>query len=185
MRGGQPVAGARLELAARARHTAGAEQLLATVTTDAQGRFRYRGVAGVSSDIRIRRAAAGTLAAVDRRVSILVRARSTIWTPRRSLRNGQLLRLSGHILGQAGAGGKAVNVQARVRGSWTTVRAVRTDARGRWRYRLRLRLSSARTRYCLRARVPAERGFPYEAGTSRRVVFVVRGPGGGRVDTCR
>ena len=95
---------------------------------------------------------------------------------RRRLLNGQSVLFSGRLRAlPPPPGGKLLELQVVVRGRWQTFRTTRTDASGRWRVRYRFHATAGLQRYRFRARLPAEAGYPYEAGVSPTRVVVVRG----------
>jgi hypothetical protein len=64
--------------------------------------------------------------------------------------------------------GKLVELQVRQpSGEWTTFRTLRTDTQGRWAMRYRFQRTECHTTYRLRARIPAEAGYPFAEGHSR------------------
>jgi hypothetical protein len=107
--------------------------------------------------------------ACGRRVSVRVRAGLKFDVAPRRLRNGQSIVMSGRLRAlPVPAAGKTVAIQARARGlaSWTTVSLVRSDSRGRFKYRYRFRRTFQETTYEFRAMAPRERGYPYLRGWS-------------------
>ena len=89
---------------------------------------------------------------------------------------GRVVRFHGRVTGAAvPRGGKLVEVQAHFRGRWRTISAVRSDRRGRWAFRYRFGTTGATARYRMRARVPAEAGYPFAAGTSKSLRVTVPG----------
>jgi hypothetical protein len=70
------------------------------------------------------------------------------------------------------ADGKVVQLQFRLPGlPWSEFRSVRTGPNGRFRYAYRFSDDDSRgIRFRFRAFVPAQGGWPYEAGSSRPLV---------------
>jgi hypothetical protein len=70
--------------------------------------------------------------------------------------------------------GRRVRIQARTGRRWVDVRSGVTGAHGVYRAIYRFRSTTGRRRYGFRALVPKQRGYPYEAGTSkvRRAIVV-------------
>jgi len=115
--------------------------------------------------------------ACGRKVSLKVRAGLRFSVVPERLRNGQTMTMTGQLRAlPVPATGKAVAIQARAKGapSWTTVSLVRSDPRGRFKYRYRFRRTFERTTYEFRAVAPKERSYPYLAGSSptRRAIVM-------------
>jgi hypothetical protein len=112
----------------------------------------------------------------SRRLAIHVPAPVTMRADRRLARGGQRVRFRGRVRGgHLPRRGKLVEVQAHFRGRWRTISAVRADARGRWRFGYAFNASPVLASYRLRARVPAEAGYPFAAGASKPVRVTVLG----------
>jgi hypothetical protein len=109
-------------------------------------------------------------------MSLLVRAKTTLRVSQTFALNGEAVAFSGRVRGRPlPNGGKLVELQARVRGSWRTFATTRADSRGAWRYDYRFDGTRGRQVYSFRARVPREGTYPYEVGRSRRVKVTVVG----------
>ena len=107
---------------------------------------------------------------------LLVPGSSTIGTHPRRVVNGQAVTFVGRLRSlPVPVGGKLVELQVRLSGHWQTFRTVRSDTSGAWRVRYRFRRSCGLLRYRFRARLPAESGYPFEAGRTRAIG--VRVPG--------
>jgi hypothetical protein len=107
--------------------------------------------------------------ACGRRVSVRVRAGLRFNVAPKRLRNGQSMVMTGRLRAlPVPAAGKTVAIQARARGraSWTTVTLLRSDPRGRFKYRYRFRRTFLQTTYEFRAVAPRERRYPYLRGWS-------------------
>jgi hypothetical protein len=106
---------------------------------------------------------------------IRVRARAALTARPATVRAGRSLRLTGRLRGgYVPSRGKLVELQAFDDGRWRSVRTVRTNARGAFRYTYRFSRGAARKRYPFRAVVRSESGYPFVLGTSRRVNVRVR-----------
>lgn len=85
---------------------------------------------------------------------------------------------SGHIgrLGARSVAGKTVELQFRYAGAgWSEFRTVETSATGRFRYAYRFSDDDSRgIRFQFRAVMPAQVGWPYDAGASRPVIVTGR-----------
>ncbi len=88
---------------------------------------------------------------------------------------GGLVRYSGRVsTGQIPKGGKIVAIQGKAGPNWQTFGLRRTDKRGRFkgRYRLRVVIPGARLKF--RVRVPSEAGYPFVGVVSRAQTKRVR-----------
>jgi hypothetical protein len=172
---GQPIAGAAVQLVAVPRATGVSASIVATPTTDADGRFVATvPVASGSTRIavnwfaRVRDTVPATTGVLKR----TVKASTTFAVfPRTTVRRGRVLRLRGRLTGRAGTPkGTAVALQANAGTSWRAVTTVRASASGRWaaRYRVPTQL---RGRYRFRAVVKPSAAYPYGTSSSsaRRV----------------
>jgi hypothetical protein len=145
-----------------------------TVTTDEHGAFRYTLPRGPSRRVSfVARVDGG---AVSDSLRVRVRAGAQLRASRRSLRNGQLLTLSGKLFGgPVPHMGVLVELQARREQGWQTFGTTRTTPSGRYRYRYRFAYTTGVMRYRFRARVRAQAAYPYTSGTSRTIPVTVRG----------
>jgi hypothetical protein len=174
-RDGQPIAGQPIQVLGQSLN---GEQLLATLTTDSQGGFGYQAAgAGGSRTIRFVYPGSPVVLPAQAQVSLRVAAAGGFTVSRRQLVNGNRVWFRGRVASvPLPAAGKLVEVQVRQRsGEWTTFRSLRTDAQGRWALRYRFSKTSCHTRYPLRARIPAETGYPFTAGHTRARSVLVRG----------
>ena len=152
------------------------DRQIATVPTDAHGRFAYRVDGTTTRTLRFRYAGTASVLPVERQVVVRVPGRTSLRPSRRRLRNGQAVTFAGRVRTRpVPAAGKLVELQVRFASGWSTFRTVRTDVRGRWRTRYRFQRTSGDLEYRFRARLPVEAGYPYEAGGSPRIAVRVRG----------
>ena len=156
------------------------EQLLAVLTTDAQGGFSYRAAGSANRTLRFVHPGTPTVLPAESRVTLVVPAASSFKASRKRLPNGGRLVFRGRVASlPLPAAGKLVELQVRQpSGEWTTFRTLRTDPRGRWALRYRFQLVRCHTTYRLRARIPAEAGYPFVDGHSRSRKVTVRGAEG-------
>jgi hypothetical protein len=153
-----------------------AEHPLATLRTDGHGRWAYLARATSTSVIRIYHAGTATTLPSQREVKLLVPAASTIRAAPRRLLNGQIVTFRGLLRSRPlPVAGKLVELQVVLSGRWQTFQTARTDSRGRWSVRYRFRRSCGLVHYRFRAHLPAEAGYPFEAGRTRPVPIAVRG----------
>jgi hypothetical protein len=148
---------------------AGGEQLLALLTTDAQGAFSYRAAGSASRALRFVHPGTRTVLPAESLVTLVVPAAGGFKPSRKRLPNGGSVVFRGRVASlPLPPAGKLVELQVRQRsGQWTTFRTLRTDAQGRWALRYRFQLTECHTTYRLRARIPTEAGYPFAEGHSR------------------
>ena len=171
---GRAVAGAAVHVLSRTGTEP--EQLVETLTTDADGRFRSV-AAGTNS--RVLRLAYGgsaldlpSQAFLDMRVP----ATTSVQVSRRRLSNGQSVTFRGRVRGlPVPAAGKLVEVQVRFSDRWQTFRTTRTDWTGAWSSRYRFQRTRGLQHYHFRIRLPKEGGYAFETSVSRTLVVQVRG----------
>jgi hypothetical protein len=177
-RDGQPLPGQ--EIRVLAAEPAGAEQLVAVLQTDGEGRYSYRALGSHSGMLRFLYAGTPLVLPAERQVQLIVPADGTLEPSRRRLLNGQSVVFRGRVRSlPLPPTGKLVELQVRQpSGEWTTFRTLRTDGGGRWALRYRFRYVACDTSYRLRVRIPGEAGYPFAGGVSRRRTVVVRGPRG-------
>ncbi len=168
--GGRPHAGKVVSIMERS--AIGPNGGVRSVTTGADGRFSYWAAAGNPSRRITMRYAAPDSATVTRTLRLRVRAAAKL---RVSLR-GILVRYSGRVVSAPiPRRGKRVFIQGRARGgAWQRFAVRRTNRRGEFagRYRLRVRRPGVRLQF--RVEVPREAGYPYSVYTGRAVTRTVR-----------
>jgi hypothetical protein len=174
---GTPVRGATLRVEQRAIGVASRPLQIASVTTDAKGRFRYRVARGTSRSLRFTYTAfpgdAGPVASAQ--VSVHVRAGISLKTSPSRVRNGTVLTFRGRVLGERGTRRAVVTIYALSSGprKRIPVETFRAAASGKFTYRYRFRSIPGPVTYRFEARVLKQTGFPYVEGASRPVA--VRG----------
>ena len=144
--------------------------------TRGDGTYTLRLAPGPSRDVFVNRALDGS---VLMRAGLSTRARVR---PRfkvidkSQVENGGTIRFRGKLPAPS-CDGRIVKVQAKVgKRAWQVFRAIRTNDKCVYRTRFELSSTSRRTRYQFRVRIPEQRDYPYEAGSSP-VRGVVVGPG--------
>lgn len=143
------------------------------MVTNPKGGFRYRPRPGSSRRLWFVHRSAGSSAAAS--VVVRVRAPLRLRGPRRSLRNGEKMILRGKLRGGWGSRGLLVQIQARDERGWRTVGNVRVRRKGRFRWPYRFTNTYSTQVYRLRARLPAQRGYPFSTGASKPVRVRVTG----------
>jgi 5-hydroxyisourate hydrolase-like protein (transthyretin family) len=110
------------------------EQLVASVTTDANGRYRYTADASTSRKLRFSYTGSALTLPAEKVISMSVPAETSLRVDRNRVLNGQAVNFSGRLQTRpAPAGGKLVELQVRLSDRWQTFRTSRTDEEGRWR----------------------------------------------------
>lgn len=141
---------------------------LARVQTAGRGTFAFIAPRGVSRLLRFRYPGASTVRAATADVGVEVAAVTSLRVSDHRVRTGRSVRFSGRLRGgHVPAGGKLIELQARVRGRWQTFATTQTNARGQWRYRYGFTAPGRGAVYRFRARVPYEAAYAYSAGGSR------------------
>jgi 5-hydroxyisourate hydrolase-like protein (transthyretin family) len=171
---GRAITGALVQVLSRAG--AEPEQLVETLTTDADGRFRS--VATGTSSRALRLVYGGSSLTLPSQAALKMRvpAATSVRVSRRRLRNGQRVTFNGRVRGlPVPAAGKLVEVQVRFSDRWQTFRTTRSDATGRWSSRYRFQRTRGVQLYHFRIRLPEEGGYPFETSVSRTLVVQVTG----------
>ena len=176
-RDGQPLASQQVNVLGPSPN---GDQLLAVSTTDAKGRYRYRAAASQSRTLRFVYPGTSMVLPTERQVTLVVPAAGKFRPSRRRVLNGGSVIFRGRVrTPPIPMGGKLVEIQVRQpSGEWTTFRTLHTDAAGRWALRYRFRLVRCHTTYRIRARIPAEAGYPFATGHTRARRVTVRGAEG-------
>lgn len=167
--GGQPIAGASVDVIQQLSGGAGPE-LVGHARTGSDGSFQAHVPPGRSRTIELSyRAFSGDGAyAANTKVAETVGAGVTLRiSPRRTGPNGTIT-LSGVVQGPIPPRGVVVEMLVHYRGSWQPFRTPRTNGRGR--FRVTYQFQGGVGRFPFRAEVPAgQAGFPYAAGHSQAV----------------
>jgi hypothetical protein len=171
---GRPVAGAAIQVLSATGSAP--EQLVETLATDADGRFRSSAIGTNTRRLRLAYAGSPVTLPTERTLEMRVPAATSVRVSRKRLRNGQTVTFSGAVKGlPVPAAGKLVEVQVRFTDRWQTFRTTRSDPSGRWSSRYRFERTRGLQRYHFRIRLPAEGGYPFETSVSRTLVVTVRG----------
>lgn len=176
---GRPIASAKVRVSEEV--SGGIARDVAELITDGDGRFVVRVAAGPNRTFTARFAGNAVLRPVAAEVQLLTRTKVRISPKRATVRSNRYLLIRGKVddfgVGQP-AQGKRVLIQLRGSRGWNAGKELRASDDGRfvYRFRHRLRASSGRkpVRFQLRAVVPTEGLWPFEAGTSRAATVVVK-----------
>lgn len=176
---GDPLAGREVQVQVQPKKTGADWKVVRVARTGARGLVSAR--VRKFTSLRVRLVAqrdemfeTGTSAALITHVS----ARSTIRARPRTLRNGQVLRLSGRVQGgHVPAGGMQIALYGHspAKRRWLPVRTtVQVDPRGRWTALYRFTSTTAGATYRFRVRIAERATFPFATGYSRTVKVAVR-----------
>jgi hypothetical protein len=173
---GQPIGEATIEVEADSPGDAAGLVPVGFARTDRAGRFSYIVRADRSKLLRFRYPGSSRIQSAARDFVLRVPASTTMRARPRRLLNGETVRLSGRVTTRpVPSNGKLIEVQAFFRGRWRTFSTTRSDGQGRWRFDYRFGATRGRVFYRLRARLPAEGGYPFDPGRSRAVRVLVVG----------
>jgi hypothetical protein len=175
---GAPIASASVAVLTRDLDDDDAK-LRTHVTTDADGRFRYRATAYASrlyqfawashvNDVRF---------AANGYVTLLARASATIHSRPHSTRVGGLIKLYGRLLGKRPSRSVDIVAQGRAgsRGPWRTFADGHISRNGHFSVHYRFRDPSSRgRRFSFRIKIERDTGFAYWGGYSRTARVRVR-----------
>lgn len=176
---GTPLAAAPIEILERFDPGARTDLRVTRIATDAEGRYRLRLRPGPSRRISARFPGDRLLARTESApLRLVVRSRVRFKIVPQVVRNRDAVRMRGRVRGRGAgppAGGKLVAIQYLDPGRrrWRPAELVRTDRRGRFRYRYRFRTVGSPQRFVFRAVAPAEAGWPYRPAHSAGEAVVV------------
>jgi hypothetical protein len=162
---GAPISGAVVRIQALTALRGARWRDAGSVTTDAQGRFRYVAGAGPSRSLRLTYHAFSLdpEPAATAGVDLRVRAGLAFSVRPRRVTSRGLITFRGGLLGGPGRAGNQVALYAVARRGRdrVPVAVVRTDRRGRFRFAYRFRRTFAPFTYRFRAKLPTQPGYPY------------------------
>ena len=140
---GAAIGGATLQVEQRDIGVASRPRGIATVTTDAKGRFTYRVTRGASRSLRFSYTAfpGDTGPVASAQVAVHVRAGVSLKASPTRVRNGTVLTFTGRVLGERGTRRAVVTIYALTSGPRPRipVETFRAAASGRFTYRYRFR----------------------------------------------
>ena len=177
MPGGNPLAGAEVEVWERIRLAAAGWRRVSALRTTRTGRFHFKALRGPSRTLKFRYPGTATIRSRTTQVELGVRAVTSFRANRTRVVNGEEIRFRGRLKGrQQGETGKLLHLQVFTRGRWSTFATPRADrVTGRWSEPYRFSATRGLVRYRFRVLIPREASFPYDTGTSRSVRVTVRG----------
>lgn len=178
--GGQPIAGAGLEVTSISLGGTSSEEVpLAPVTTGADGRFTVENK-GLGAR-RITVSFAPVVGGVPtRRASATLRSKLKLKfkaKPRR-IRIGKAVKFTGKIVGGGpSVRGATTEIQAKAGGRWQTVANVSAKASGKFRWKYRFRHVERNAIFSFRALVRSNPGWPWPTVKSKKLKVRIRVPG--------
>ena len=177
MPGGNPLAGADVEVLERVKLPGATWRRVSVLRTSRTGRLRFKALRGPSRTLRFRYPGTATIRARATEVELGVRAMTSFRANRSRVVNGEEVRFHGRLKGrQTGDTGKLLHLQVYTRGRWSTFATPRASREtGLWSHPYRFSATRGLVRYRFRVLIPRETTFPYETGTSRPVRVTVRG----------
>jgi 5-hydroxyisourate hydrolase-like protein (transthyretin family) len=173
-RDGQGIAGAVVQVYSSTETSP--EQLVGTIQTDSEGRYRYTATGTSTRTLRLAYAGSPLVLPAQRVVRLLVPAASSLRVNRKRVLNGQSVRFTGRLRAvPVPAAGKLVELQVRLSERWQTFRTARSDQTGSWSIPYRFKRTRGVQQYRFRVRLPKEAGYPFEVGISKSLKVRVRG----------
>jgi hypothetical protein len=171
---GNALAGAQVQVFALPKE--GAEQQVATLTTDGEGKFGYELAAQASQEIRFAYAGDSTHLPAEGKASLDVSGASSLKVNHEHVLNGQSVEFSGRVRGRPlPATGKLVELQVLLSERWQTFRTARSELDGTWSISYHFKRTCGIARFPFRLFLPEEAGYSLTAGTSRHVTVKVKG----------
>jgi hypothetical protein len=171
----QPIASQTVDVYQRLAARGQQMVRIATLRTNAAGRFDYHTPKGASRTIRFQFDGTETLHPAAAEVALSVRASSSLKASRHTLRNGESVRFSGRIGKPIPSGLKILDLQAFYRHKWRTFATPRVTRNGNWKFTYRFEATTGVVTYKFRVRVRREASYPYELGYSKVTKVTVRG----------
>jgi hypothetical protein len=173
---GQPLDSATVEVYSDTINDLAGPVTAGIAHTDQAGRFSYVALANRGKVLRFRYAGSRRIRPAEEDFRLSVPAISTIRARPRRLLNGETVTLKGNVLTRPlPPSGKLIEVQAFFRNRWRTFSTTRAGTNGRWRFDYQFGGTRGRIHYRLRARLPAEGGYPFDTGYSPVARVVVTG----------
>jgi hypothetical protein len=173
-RDGQGIPSADVQVSSRSESSPA--QLVATLRTDATGTYHYIATASSSRVLRFDYRGTQHILPAQAEVRLKVPASSSIRVNHGHVLNGQSVMFSGSIRTlPIPAGGKLVELQVVLSGSWQTFRTASTDSAGHWKLPYGFARTRGVQRYRFRVRLAHEAGYPFADGVSRTIQVQVKG----------
>lgn len=172
--GGSPLGGAQVQVFVLPKE--GAEQQVATLTTDEEGKFGYEVAAAASGEVRFTYAGDSSHLPAEGTASLDVSGASSLKVDHDQVLNGQSVEFSGRVRGRPlPATGKLVELQVLLSDKWQTFRTARTEPDGTWSISYHFKRTCGIQHFHFRLFLPEEAGYSLKAGTSRHATVKVKG----------
>ena len=128
MPGGNPLAGADVEVWERVKLASADWRRVSVLRTTRTGRFRFKALRGPSRTLKFRYPGTATIRSRTMQVELGVRAMTTFRASRGRVVNGEEIRFHGRLKGrQRGETGKLLYLQVFTRGRWSTFATPRAN----------------------------------------------------------
>ena len=171
---GNGLAGAHVQVFVLPKE--GAEQQVATLTTDEEGKFAYELAAQASQEVRFTYGGDSTHLPAEGMASLDVSGTSSLKVDHHHVLNGHSVEFSGRVRGRPlPATGKLVELQVLLSGKWQTFRTARTEPDGTWSISYHFKRTCGIAHFPFRLFLPEEAGYSLTAGSSRHVTVKVKG----------
>jgi hypothetical protein len=171
---GHALSGAKILVYSRPKE--GTEQIVGSVTTDANGRFSHKVEARASQSFRFVYPGTATILPVEASATLLVKGTSTFAVKPKRVQNGDSVIFSGRVKGRPlSEAGKLLELQVRFTSGWQTFRTVRAEPDGAWRIPYLFDRTCGEQEFDFRAHVAGEAGWPLDTGNSRTLTVRVKG----------
>lgn len=163
---GDPIPGATVCVQSEDEGSTAPPTTVATATTDSHGDFTYEVPAGPNRQLLL--GYRHDSFQISKPLSIGTHARPTLELSRRKVRNGSPIKITGRLPNPNPGGHVLVLQGASVHGRhWLTFRKVTTGLKGRYKATYRFTRTPSKETYRLRAVVPHQAGYDYDAGVSK------------------
>jgi hypothetical protein len=171
---GAPVVGATLCVREATLAPGGELADIGTVKTNASGRYRYTVAPGPSRDVQV--AYRYNRHQLQRDLRYYAKVAPSLKLSRKRVTNGARIGLFGTIPGPRNHD-RIVVLQARYPGThvWRTFQKARTNTKGQFLAHYRFTATFVTAQYWMRAVVPAQNGYPFLSGHSRKRLIKVIG----------
>ena len=172
---GVPIGGASLCIAQTVSKRGAPREEIASVLTGVDGTFKYKLGRGPSRRVSFVYRGGGVAGSAA--VQVRVRAPVSLNAADTRLKNGDTAKFRGKLGGQDGGRvGAIVAVQVRRDGEWgSLLGTVRAHKEGTFRDSYQFQFTEGVQTYAFRAHVPAQRGYPFAAGSSKVIRVRVKG----------
>lgn len=169
---GDPISGATICVESATEGEEGEPQLVATASTDSGGQFSYEVPPGPNRRLLI--GYRHDSFQVAKTIDYHAQAEPTLHLRPSRVRGGRRIHIVGHLPGPENAGRVVVLQAGSLHGRWLTFRKATTGPRGYFAASYRFGRTKRAITYKMRAVVPMQAGYPYDAGHSKPARVKVR-----------